>query len=116
MRVEQMNEMKLETNWFLKKIAAYNAQPDFGIDEHMVKLFYEATQKIADCVDQSNIVNDANHNQNDDVLFVIDESCYRYNRSITCTICNVSNFIFIEYAFIDCFQWNSFGLLATGQH
>lgn len=91
MRFEQMDEMKLETNWFLKKIAAYNAQPNFGIDEHMVKLFYEATQKIADCVDQSEIVNDTNNNQNADILFVIDESCYRYDRSIMCTICGVSN-------------------------
>lgn len=84
--------MKLETNWFLKKITAYNAQPNIGIDEHMVKLFYNATQTIADCVDQSRIVNDGNNNQSTDILFDIDESCYRYTRSIKCTICNVSKF------------------------
>lgn len=87
-----MDEMKLETNWFLKKITAYTTQPSVGIDEHMVQLFYDATQKIADCVDQSQIVNDANNNRKGDILFDIDASCYRYNRSIRCTICNVSRF------------------------
>lgn len=97
MLVEQLDEMKLETNWFLKKIIAYNAQSNVGIDEHMVKLFYDATQKIADCVDQSQIVNDTNNNQNADILFDIDESCYRYHRSVMCTICDVSIFVFVFF-------------------
>lgn len=105
MLAEQLDEIKLETNWFLKKIIAYNAQSSVDIDEHMVKLFYEAKQKIADCVDQSQIVNDAgNNNQNADILLDIDESCYRYHRTIMCTICSVSTFFVV--AILDGFDGN----------
>lgn len=91
MIVNQLDEMKLEANWFLKKISAFNAQAHIVIDEQMVKLLYHTTQKIADCVDRSKIASDTNNNkQNVDVLFDIDESCYRYHRSIMCTICGVS--------------------------
>lgn len=83
----QLDEMKLETHWFLKKISAFASQSRTSVDDQLLKMFLDAAQKIADCVDRSD---GTTPTKQTNVLFDIDESCYRFHRSILCTLCDVS--------------------------